>query len=288
MNLKDIPVHVVGPGSQASDPADAIAFIDMPRSIDTYVPPSMPSPEDVEHMRGAREAMEWLQRALSQFGIGNAPQLANLSLLDVANRDLVNQILGEGEVSISCDGAVRARVQESVLAGVWRTFYVNADGAPRADILEVASVPHIVFAARDTDNPVNTDADREAHQAGPNALPILVEIDAACERLKTDRTPHSINFTMLPMSEAELEFLGQRLGRGPVEILSRAYGTCEVISTETNCVWWVRYYNSMGTLILNTVEVCDVPLVVAAAPEDVSDSASRLRDILRPYWSDRG
>ena len=91
---------------------------------------------------------------------------------------------------------------------------------------------------------------------------------------------------MLPLSDEELEFLDTRLGRGPVDILSRAYGKCQVISTETANVWWVRYYNSMGTPILTTIEVVDIPNVVAAAPEDLRDSEARLREILEPYWSE--
>jgi len=98
--------------------------------------------------------------------------------------------------------------------------------------------------------------------------------------------PHSINLTLLPLSEQELEFIDERLGRGPVDILSRAYGKCEVISTDTAGIWWVRYYNSMGVLILNTLEVVDVPVVVKAAAEDLADSAERLKEILEPYWSE--
>jgi hydrogenase-1 operon protein HyaF len=98
--------------------------------------------------------------------------------------------------------------------------------------------------------------------------------------------PHSVNLSLLPLSEAELEFLDERLGRGTVDILSRSYGKCQIISTRSRDVWWVRYYNSMGILILNSLEVADVPVVVHAAAEDLRDSAQRLDEILAPYWSD--
>jgi hypothetical protein len=42
----------------------------------------------------------------------------------------------------------------------------------------------------------------------------------------------------------------------------------------------------MGILILNLLEVVDVPEVVGAAAEDLVDSANRLNDILAPYWSE--
>jgi len=101
-------------------------------------------------------------------------------------------------------------------------------------------------------------------------------------------TPHSINLSLLPLSQTEQEFIDHRLGRGAVDILSRGYGKCQVISTLAPNVWWVRYFNSMGTPILNSLEVVDVPLVVKAAPEDLRDSATRLDDILEPYWSEIG
>ena len=51
-------------------------------------------------------------------------------------------------------------------------------------------------------------------------------------------------------------------------------------------MWWVRYYNSMGTLILNSLEVTAVPEVVTAADEDLRDSSDRLQRILSSYWQD--
>jgi hydrogenase-1 operon protein HyaF len=116
-----------------------------------------------------------------------------------------------------------------------------------------------------------------------NALSILVELDALLERYRRDGTPGTITLSLLPLSDEEVEFVDARLGRGPVDILSRSYGKCQIISTNTRDVWWVRYYNSMSTLILNTIEVTRVPEVVCAAPEDLADSAQRLDEILNPY-----
>ena len=44
--------------------------------------------------------------------------------------------------------------------------------------------------------------------------------------------------------------------------------------------WRVVYYNSMDKVILNTVEVVDMPEVAMAAPEDLRDSHERLQDVL--------
>ena len=285
MSIRDIPIHVIGPGSQPGNSGDTLSYIDMPSEMATFVAPSIPDPEDVRHLGAAREAMDWLQQALRKYSPGLHPQLANLSLLDDDNRELVNQVLGEGEVSINCEGEFPARIQESVLAGVWRTFYFDKDDNAVADLLEVADVPALVTAALDG-GAVETDiADAEQAVAG-NARSILVELQSAQATFATDGTTHSINLSLLPMSDEELEFLDQRLGRGPIDILSRAYGKCQVISTQAADTWWVRYYNGMGTLILNTIEVTRVPEVVIAAGEDLGDSAVRLREILAHYWTD--
>ena len=286
MNIRDIPVRVLGPGSQ-SDGADGerLEYLSMPSDMSKYTPPLMPDPGAVRDLDGAREAMIWLQQALAEHRPDGKPLLANLNALSDDCRSLVNQILGEGEVSVTRQGEVTARTQESVLAGVWRTLYFDADDKVICDLLEVASVPHVVdFGAEDSQT-IDTRSEGVDDELA-NALPILIEIEARCESYGPDVLPYSINLSLLPLSEAELEFLDQRLGRGPVDILSRAYGRCQIISTLTRNVWWVRYYNSMGVLILNSIEIADVPEVVAAAPEDLKDSASRLNEILAPYWSD--
>ena len=284
MNIREIPVRVIGTGSQPGD-GDAITYMDMPNDMSRFVAPIMPEPEDVLLMEGAREAMDWLRAALDGYAPGGEPVLADLSSLDEESRDVVNQILGEGEVSIVCDGKVRSRTQESVLAGVWRTFFFDSDDRVVCDLLEVADVPRVVGFAAESTGRVDASSEGVLPELA-NALPILVELQAQHENFRAGGKPHSINLTLLPLSESELEFIDERLGRGPIDVLSRAYGKCEVISTGTAGIWWVRYYNSMGVLILNTLEVVDVPVVIKAAPEDLADSAERLKEILEPYWSE--
>jgi hydrogenase-1 operon protein HyaF len=286
MSITDIPVRAVGPGSQPpEEDGQTLSYIDMPGDISTYQPPRVPEPETVAHLAGARQAMVWLREALSVHGTAPSPMLANLNDLDEASRELVNQILGEGEVSLTYDGAVRARTQEAVLAGVWRTLYVDRNDRIKHDLLEVADVPHL---ARVPDDRIRTfdSSEQDAPPDVMNALPILAELESRCELYRREGTPHTINLTLLPLSDADVAFLDGRLGRGPVAMLSRAYGRCQIISTQVADVWWVRYYNAMSTLILNTLEVVDVPQVACAAPEDLTDSRERLEEILAPYWCD--
>jgi hydrogenase-1 operon protein HyaF len=264
---------------------DGPSYIDMPRSMDSYSAPAIPDPEKLQRLDGARETMRWLRSALTEQRDGLQPLLADLSGLDADSREVIHQILGEGEVSISCSGEATARIQESVLAGVWRILYVDDDEKVVADLLEVAPYPHVLSVAFEDSRPLDTSTDEDSVEL-PNAMPILVELAEAARKFEADGTQHSINFTLLPTTAEELEFIEDRLGRGPVNILSRAYGKCQVFSTLTPNTWWVRYYNGMDKLILNTIEIVSVPGVVTAAEEDLRDSAIRLEEILEPYWQD--
>lgn len=284
MSSNEIPVRVIGPGSQP-DTGQDLRYIDMPRDMMTFRAPCIPEPDAVAHLEGARETTRWLSAALERYEYGAEPHIANLTGLDAENRALVNQILGEGEVSVACSGAVVARCQESILAGVWRTLYFDADDRVVCDLLEVAAVPHLLNAAAEASGAIDT-APPDVPDDVLNALPILVELQAQVDGADGNGKQHSINLSLLPLSDSEIAFLEERLGRGSVDVLSRGYGNCEVLSTRIPNVWWVRYFNSMGTLILNSIEVVAVPEVLIAAEEDLRDSATRLGEILAPYWSD--
>ena len=71
------------------------------------------------------------------------------------------------------------------------------------------------------------------------------------------------------------------MGAGGVMILSRGYGNCRITRTAAPNVWWVQYFNSDDALILNTLEVAQIPQVACAAQEDLADSAERLAEILQ-------
>jgi hypothetical protein len=200
MNIRDIPVRVIGPGSQPGD-GDAITYMDMPNDMSRFVAPIMPEPEDVLRMDGAREAMDWLRAALDNCEPGG--ELADLSSLDEKSRDVVNQILGEGEVSIVCDGTVRSRTQESVLAGVWRTFFFDDDDRVVCDLLEVAEVPRVVGFAADSAGTVDAGAEgvvvcdllevAEVPRVVGFAADSAGTVDAGAEGVGPELAPYSSN-----------------------------------------------------------------------------------------------
>jgi len=88
-----------------------------------------------------------------------------------------------------------------------------------------------------------------------------------------------INLSLLPVTEADLDHLEASLGIGTVAILSRGYGACRIRNTGRPNVWWVQYFNSMEKLILNTIEIVDLPEVALAAADDYTDSIERLGEL---------
>lgn len=284
MKKLSIPV-VVEPGSQPADEDGVVLdYMSMPKEVWTYAVPSLPEPEDVDGLDTGIDILCRITAALVSWRIGDAPVAIDVGQLDDANRTLIDQVLGDGEVSVIYEGIVSARIQESVLAGVWRVQYLDADGNVERDVVEVADVPSLVSYAvfGDAAPSIVLDADEIPPGVG-NAAPILTELSDALEEFTPGATPHVVNLTLLPCSDQDIEFLTTKLGGGPVVVLSRGYGNCRITSTGTNNVWWVQYFNSQDTLILNTIEVSHVPDVACAAQEDIDDSAARLEEILEVY-----
>jgi hydrogenase-1 operon protein HyaF len=289
MNTSTFPIAFVGRGSQPLEAEDTqLEFIPMPKEMSRYQAPDIPEPEQVIHLRGAKAVSDWLSQALAEYHVGGEPKIADISDLDADNRELVNQILGEGEVSLKySDQDLQVRMQESVLAGIWRTFYFDQEGRITRDLIEVCDVPVLARRVPDTEK-----ARGLTQGAAPddvmNALPILSELQNHVAGWESNALTHVINLTLLPLSEGDIQFLGETLGTGPVETLSRGYGDCKITSTAYPGIWWVRYTNSMGTLILNTLETTDIPAVACAAQEDLADSRQRFNELLEPYWTELG
>jgi hydrogenase-1 operon protein HyaF len=85
---------------------------------------------------------------------------------------------------------------------------------------------------------------------------------------------------VFPLSPDDHRVLERALPVGPVAMISRGFGNCRVTSTLARDVWRVQYFNSMNTIILDTIEVVDVPEVALAADEDLADSRERLAELI--------
>ncbi|MFH0300153.1 hydrogenase expression/formation C-terminal domain-containing protein [Bradyrhizobium sp. 31Argb] len=209
-------------------------------------------------------------------------QLFRLGNLNDLESKLVADVLGEGEVGgvVALPDGSLAQIQESVLAGLWR---VRLETDANHEYLEIGAIPEIVRrAAADL-----TSVDFEIGQVpegAMNVLPVLAEIRERALAWRPGIRSQIINFTLLPMSPVDMSFLQDTIRNGPIQLVSRGYGTCRVLSTGIRNVWSVQFFNAMDTIILDTLEVGGVPTVAIAADEDFEDSAERLQEIIEAYF----
>jgi hydrogenase-1 operon protein HyaF len=156
----------------------------------------------------------------------------------------------------------------------------GARGGSGEDMVEVAAIPDAVRARAFTALRPARGAEAPRTPAVINAPPIFAELADRSATHRAGDPPHVVNFTLLPHTEDDLRWLDAALGEGAATILSRGYGNCRVTATALPNVWRVQFFNSMDTLILDTLEVTEMPEVVLAAPEDLSDSGKRLVKVL--------
>lgn len=271
---------LVGPGSQPGEEDGAtLDIFAMPSGMMTFSTPDLPEPEDAAGLSAGIAALDDILARLRRFeGDENRENAVDLVGLDAANLDLVNQVLGEGEVSI-ISGA-RFQAQEGVLAGVWRVRETGETGSVVRDTVQVGLFPHAI--ARSAFSGAR-DHVVMPERLGPNifnAPPLVAEIDEHLDKAGNGAGPHVINLSLLPHTEEDLTFLNDLLGRGGLTILSRGYGNCRITATALSGVWWVQYFNSQDALILNSIEITAVPDVARAAREDLQDSAERLAEVI--------
>jgi hydrogenase-1 operon protein HyaF len=285
MKTMPIPIRVIGPGSQPED--DAVQCLGMSRDVDRFAMPHVPERADPHALAEAAETLEEFYEALEAWdpALGrNGPRLY-LRGASPAALAIVNQVLGEGEVSIRIEGARRARIQESVFAGVWRAFELDADDRLRDDWVEAASLPAIaVDAALAAAAPVP--ALVEVPDGAMNSPALLAEIRACVEERKRGDPAHVLNLTLFPLTAEDHVVLERALPVGPVAIMSRGFGNCRVTSTLARNVWRVQYFNAMNTLILNTLEIVEAPEVAIAADCDLADSRERFAELIA--WMKEG
>ena len=191
----------------------------------------------------------------------------------------MNQMLGEGEVSIQVGGERKFRIQESVFTGLWRVCALDGDCLLAEDWLEAGMLPESVV-------PIARESGRETlphidlPEGAMNSPALLAEIGSQLATRSRGDPAHVINLTLFPMTPDDHDVLAQALPVGPVAMISRGFGNCHVTCTGLADVWRVQYFNNMNTLILNTIEVVDVPEVVLAAAEDLADSRERLAELV--------
>lgn len=257
----------IGPGSQPLED-EVLITLDVPNDVHAFRPPlvELDAPPEV-----AAAALAFLQQLLVALRATPfaATQAVRFSLLDLAPavRDEINELLGEGEVSILTAGHLRA--QETAFTGIWR---IRGEGI---DDVEASAFPlalrELAMARR---LPVTPAPLPPAELM--NAPALHHEIRSLSAQWSAGRAAHVINLSLLPATPDDLAWLDQQLGRISFSILSRGFGNCRITATALPFVWWVQYFNNMEKLILNSIEIVDLPAVALAAAEDHAETIVRL------------
>lgn len=226
-------------------------------------------------------AQAWLgdvAAALKAAAGGAKPERFALAELAPDTRAMVEDLLGDGEVAGLVANDRLYQVSETLFPGLWR---VIPDGAPEESWLEIADCPALVREAAEA---VERDWLPLEHIVPPdgtmNVMGVLAEVRSRAQAWTPGADNHVMNFTLLPMTEADADFLAAVLDRGPVQLASGGYGSAKILATGLKRVWAVQFMNSMGVVILDTLEIGDLPSAACAQREDFEDSARRLAEIL--------
>ena len=251
----------------AARAADPLAFLD---------------DASLAHCRDALELALKIATDLEGYTSGENLYQYDLQRLDEENLRVFTEILGEGEVAVLVHAPTEAQISESVMAGVWRVREFGLNGAVIRDYVEIGDMPILVRQAVETRTAQRFRPEKPPEGA-MNVMPVLSEISARCARYEPGDQNYVISFSLLPMTEIDQQHLQATLGSGPVHINSRGYGRCRILATGVRNVWSVQYFSASNEVILDTIEIGDVPEAACAAKEDLEDSAVRLREIAEAY-----
>lgn len=283
--MKPFPIQVVGlgPGSQPEE--EALDLLGLPREVERFCMPSLPTADQVAHLAAGQAVVAELIACLKDYQ-GDAQQYPVLDLdrLDQDNRQLINQLLGEGEVSARVmwpDGCL-LDIQESVFAGVWRVLETDSGGHVRHDRIEVCPIPAAVWLSALQSGAAQLSVPDLSRMELMNAPALISEIAAQIQLPQPfGQAAHVINFSLLPMSPADLDCITAILGEGPSGVFSRGYGKCRILATGLKNVWRVQYFNGMNAILMDTIEITCVPEVALASADDLADSLERLEEALQ-------
>ena len=109
-----------------------------------------------------------------------------------------------------------------------------------------------------------------------NVQPLLHELRHALTRLANGDEGTVIDLRGLPLAPGEEARIEEALGTGEVFAELNALGVTTIHETAFTGVWMVTHRNMEDEIVARFVEVCRVPEILCAQPEDIKHSLSRL------------
>ncbi|MEM8800656.1 MAG: hydrogenase expression/formation protein [Pseudomonadota bacterium] len=276
---------VLSPFEGADEGGDALKVLGLPSANSMFAGRDVRADEDAGPAVFA--SLTRVYQALQELVNDGRAWRFRIDHLAETDRKMLLDALGDGEVSVVITGVKGegdVQISESVLPGVWKGRAETTEGTLGAEWIEVGAAPRALrelAATRPRDTlPVET---LTPPRGAMNVMSVLAEIKERAAEWQPGVPNHVFNFTLFPMSPADSAFLAKTLGESGVRVSSGGYGAARVIMTGIKNVWAVQYLNGLGTVILDTIEVGDVPDAVLASQEDFEDSADRLSNIVEAY-----
>lgn len=215
-----------------------------------------------------RAASEWQGGASLRFDLPALPD---------ADMALLKGVLGHGEVTGRIAGTSPTTFAEAVCPGIWMVREGDADR------MEIGDCPACVREAAGRLPMLDRPVSASMPEGVMNVLPVLGELHSHAAAWRYGLPPHGVNLSLLPLSPVDRCVLDDALGEGPVSFESRGYGFARINATGMRHIWRTRFFNSQGTPIQETLDICDVPVGAMATVEDVQDGGARLLAILDIY-----
>jgi len=117
------------------------------------------------------------------------------------------------------------------------------------------------------------------------ARSVLAEVSRLLERLVRTGEPGAIDLRSLPLTATDRSELESALGQGEVHAELELAGRSEVRETAYHGAWWVRHLGADDRIATELIDICRVPDILGAHPEDVREAAVRLRRDLEDIQS---
>jgi len=113
-----------------------------------------------------------------------------------------------------------------------------------------------------------------------NVQPILHQVRHALVRLIDAGETCTIDLRSIPLAPGEEETIINTLGQGEVSARLDALGPSDIYETRFSGVWLITHYNESDNVISRFIEITDIPDILRAQAEDMSDAVERLLEEL--------
>jgi hydrogenase-1 operon protein HyaF len=114
---------------------------------------------------------------------------------------------------------------------------------------------------------------------GGGVAAVLSELAGMLDNLVQGGEAATIDLRSLPMSPEDRSELQSALGQGEIRATLNAEGLSVLQETGVSGVWWIEHRNRDGDLIAELIEVTAFPQILGASIEEMTASASALRNI---------